>query len=182
MKKIIILILLSNPLFTFSQESLWNSNIKSVFGEVGYGSLKWSGALGFRFWNLGISMGLAGFSASKPRYIYPSKDYPLPKQYEYEEYKFTYILVTTELYYFWEIFDDFIITPSLGFYVQQDSVLARSLRDNDYGLLYYLGKTENKTGITFGLGIDYYYSDDMVVGLGYNYRRGLFARIAYYWF
>lgn len=172
----------------FSQESFWSSKIKSVFGEIGWSNLKLSAALGFRFWNFGLSMGLAGFAASKPKYIYPSNQYPLPKQGEYEESKFTYVLVTTDFYYFFEIFEDFIITPSIGFYVQQDSVLARSLRTNtpfgvpDFGQLYYLGKTENKVGINFGLGVDYYFLDEYIIGLGYNYRRGIFVRFAYYWF
>ncbi len=193
MKKIIstVLLLIFSINFLFGQEeatteNLWSSNIKSVFAEVGYSSLKLTAALGFRFWNVGLSLGLAGFAASKPNYAYPSQQYPRPKEGEYEEYKFTYALVTTEAYYFFEIFDDFIITPSIGFFVQQDSVLARSLRYyepyKDFGVLYYLGKTQNKTGVTFGLGVDYYYDDKIIVGLGYNYRRGVFLRLSYYWY
>jgi len=171
-----------------AQETFWSSNLKSVFGEVGWSKLKLSAALGFRFWNVGASMGLTGFASSKPKYIYPSTQYPIPKKGEYEEYKFTYVLVTTDFYYFFEIFDDFIITPNVGFYVQQDSILAKSLRtttpsgQSDYGQLYYLGKTENKVGINFGIGLDYYYLDNYFVGIGYNYRRGIFLRFAYYWY
>lgn len=168
-----------------AQENFWSSNLKSVFGEVGWSNLRLSAALGFRFWNFGASMGLTGFAASKPKYIYPSTQYPLPKKGEYEDYKFTYVLVTTDFYYFFEIFDDFIITPNVGFYVQQDSILARSLRTstpNDFGQLYYTGKTENKVGLNFGLGVDYYYLDNYFFGIGYNFRRGLFIRFAFYWF
>lgn len=186
MKKIVticFLFLMQIPLI--GQESFWSNNLKSVFGEVGWSKLKLSAALGFRFWNVGASMGLAGFSASNPKYIYPSNQYPMPKPGEYEEYKFTYILVTTDFYYFFEVFDDFIITPNIGFYVQQDSVLARSLRTHiqyDFGQLYYTGKTENKVGLNFGLGVDYYYLDSYFVGIGFNFRRGVYLRFAYYWF
>lgn len=186
MKKVLLMILLCLANSTLmSQETFWSGNLKSVFGEVGWSNLKLSAALGFRFWNIGASMGLTGFAASKPKYIYPSTQYPMPRQGEYEDYKFTYVLVTTDFYYFFEIFDDFIITPNIGFYVQQDSILARSLRTNlqyDFGQLYYTGKTENKVGLNFGIGVDYYYLDNYFVGIGYNYRRGLFIRFAYYWF
>ncbi|MGB9852147.1 MAG: hypothetical protein ACPLPX_04700 [Candidatus Kapaibacteriota bacterium] len=171
-----------------AQESIWSSNLKSVFGELGWSKLKLSAAVGFRFWNVGASMGLTGFAASKPKYIYPSTQYPMPKKGEYEEYKFTYVLVTTDFYYFFEILNDFIITPSIGLYVQQDSLLARSTRlfspsgINDYGQLYYLGRTENKVGLNFGIGFDYYLQEQYFLGIGFNLRRGIFVRFAYYWF
>ncbi|MCX7909711.1 MAG: hypothetical protein N2560_09395 [Ignavibacteria bacterium] len=184
-KNFVIIILLLCGINLKAEESFWASNLKSIFGEVGWSNLKLSAALGFRFWNIGVSMGLTGFAAPKPKYIYPSTQFPLPKLGEYEDYKFTYVLVTTDFYYFFEVFDDFIITPNIGFYVQQDSILARSLRTNiqyDFGQLYYTGKTENKVGLNFGLGIDYYYLDNYFVGIGYNLRRGIFIRFAYYWF
>lgn len=188
MKRFILLLAFTLCLPLYSQETFWENNLKSVFGELGWNKLKLSAALGFRFWNVGASMGLSGFAASKPKYIYPSNQFPMPKKDEYEEYKFTYVLVSTDFYYFFEIFEDFIITPTVGFYVQQDSVLARSLRtypqsaQNDYGQLYYLGKTENKVGMNFGLGLDYYILDKYFVGIGFNYKRGIFLRFAYYWF
>ncbi|MFN3270499.1 MAG: hypothetical protein ACK42G_07925 [Candidatus Kapaibacteriota bacterium] len=188
MKKVVFLLALFISLNSYAQESFWASNLKSVFGEIGWNKLKLSAAVGFRFWNVGASMGLTGFASSKPKYIYPSTQYPLPKKGEYDEYKFTYVLVTTDFYYFFELFDDFIITPTIGFYVQQDSILAKSRRittpygQTDYGQLYYLGKTENKTGLNFGIGIDYYLLDQYFVGIGFNYRRGIFLRFAYYWF
>ncbi|MCX7879872.1 MAG: hypothetical protein N2517_04345 [Ignavibacteria bacterium] len=186
MKRKIILLFLFSTLSCYSQESFWSDNLKSVFGELGWTKIKLSAALGFRFWNLGVSMGLAGFANPSPKYIYPDfNQFPMPKQGEYEEFTFTYILVTTDFYYFYEIFDDFIIVPSLGFYVQQDSILARSTRQNDpagFGALYYLGKTVNKTGINIGIGLDYYFLDNYFAGIGFNLRRGIYLRFAYYWF
>jgi hypothetical protein len=32
------------------------------------------------------------------------------------------------------------------------------------------------------LGLDYYFLDQYFVGIGYNFRRGIFVRFAYYWF
>ncbi len=186
MRKLKIFILLIISCISLkAQDNIWSNNLKSVFGELGWSNLKLSAALGFRFWNLGTSIGLSGFASSKPKYIYPSTQFPMPKPGEFEETKFTYVLVTTDFYYFFEIFDDFIITPNFGFYVQQDSILARSLRtyiQYDFGQLYYTGRTENKVGINFGLSLDYYYLDKYFVGIGYNYKRGIFLRIAYYWF
>jgi len=185
---LILLLMIVNIAIAKGENNIWKDNLKGVFGELGWSDLKLTAGLGFRFWNVGISMGLAGFASSKPKYIYPSTQYPAPKHGEYEESKFTYVLVTTDFYYFFEIFDDFIITPSLGFYVQQDSILARSLRmytplgQPDLGQLYYLGKTENKVGVNFGLGLDYYFLDQYFLGIGYNFRRGIFVRFAYYWF
>lgn len=185
MKKFCLtLILFFTPFSLFSQENFWYSNIKTLFGELGYGKLKTSAAIGFRFWNVGVSMGLAGFAASKPKYIYATTTppYTLPKEYQREEYRFTFILVTTDFHFFFDVFNDFTISPSLGFFVQQDSVLARSKRQEDFGQLYYLGSTVNSTGINFGLCVDYYYSDLLTFGIGYNYRRGIFIRAGYYWF
>lgn len=186
MRKILAFLIISCfPLLLFPQEeSFWHSNIKTAFGELGYGKLKTSAAVGFRFWNVGVSMGLAGFSASKPKYIYPTNTppYTMPKEYQREEYKFTYILVTTDIHYFFDVFEDFTISPSFGFYVQQDSVLARSTRQEDFGQLYHLGRTVNSTGINFGFSVDYYYSDILTIGIGYHTRRGVFLRVGYYWF
>lgn len=180
MKNLILsLILICSSHLLFSQDDLWNSNIKTVFGELGYGKLKLSAAGGFRFWNVGVSIGLAGFANPKPKYTSTNT---LPKDYEREDYKFTHVLVTTDFHYFFDISDDFTISPSFGFFVQQDSVLARSKRQNDYGQLYFLGKTVNSTGVSFGFALDYFYSDLITAGIGYHTRRGIFLRIGYYWF
>lgn len=185
MKKIIpLLILTCSSHLLLSQDNFWNSNIKTAFGELGYGKLKLSAAGGLRFWNVGVSFGLTGFANAKPKYIYPSNTspYTLPKEYEREEYKFTYILVTTDFYYFFDISDVLTISPSFGFFVQQDSVLVRSIRQNDYGQLYFFGKALNSIGVNIGFAIDYFYSDIITVGIGYHTRRGIFLRIGYYWF
>lgn len=185
MKNLIsVLILICSSFLLFSQNNFWGSNIKTAFGELGYSKLKLSAAGGLRFWNVGVSIGLAGFANPKPKYIYPTNTppYTLPKEYEREEYKFTFVLVTTDFHYFLDIFDDFTISPSFGFFVQQDSVLVRSKRQSDYGQLYFFGKTVNSTGVNFGLAIDYFYSEMITVGIGYHTRRGIFLRIGYYWF
>ncbi|MGQ9819619.1 MAG: hypothetical protein ACUVQ1_06825 [Candidatus Kapaibacteriales bacterium] len=178
------LMIICSTYILLAQDNFWNSSIKTAFGELGYGKLKLSAAGGLRFWNIGVSLGLAGFATSKPKYIYPTSTppYTLPKEYEREEYKFTYVLVTTDFHYFFDISDDFTISPSLGFFVQQDSVLARSKRQNDNGQLYFLGKTINSTGVNFGAAIDYFYSDIITIGIGYHTKRGFFLRIGYYWF
>ncbi|MEN6295256.1 MAG: hypothetical protein ABFD61_03895 [Chloroherpetonaceae bacterium] len=156
---------------------------KSVFGDIGYfGPGGLSLGVGVRYWFASLELGLSGFAKSIPNYsmyssevqIYPTQ--PLPNG--YEEDKYSKIIVTGDLAFYLDRLDPFIIFASVGFYSQQDSILAKNIQTGDR----YYYKYYNTSGASFGLGVNYVYSDQFQIGLGYHTKRGVFARVTYYWF
>lgn len=156
---------------------------KSIFGDIGYfGPGGLSVGVGVRYWFASLELGLSGFTKSVPNYSMNSYDVgispsqPLPSG--YEEDKYTKILVTGDLGFYVDILDPFILFASVGFYSQQDTILAKEIQT---GYHYYY-KYYNSSGVAFGVGANYVWDDQFEIGLGYHTKRGVFARITYYWF
>lgn len=156
---------------------------KSIFGDIGYfGPGGLSVGVGVRYWFASLELGLSGFTKSVPNYSMYSYDVgispsqPLPMG--FEEDKYTKILVTGDLGFYVDILDPFILFASIGFYSQQDTILAKDVQE---GYRYYY-KYYNSSGVAFGIGANYVLDDQFEIGLGYHTKRGVFARVTYYWF
>jgi len=156
---------------------------KSIFGDIGYfGPGGLSLGVGARYWFASLELGLSGFAKSVPNYSMNSYDVkitpsqPLPAG--YVEDKYTKILVTADLGFYVDILDPFIIFASVGFYSQQDTILAKEFNSD----VRYYYKYYNSSGVAFGVGANYVLNDVFEIGLGYHTKRGVFARVTYYWF
>jgi len=156
---------------------------KSIFGDVGYfGPGGLSLGVGVRYWFASLELGLSGFAKSVPNYSMNSYDVgitptqPLPGG--YVEDKYTKIIVTGDLGFYVDILDPFIIFASVGFYSQQDTILAKEIQTG----YHYFYKYYNSSGVAFGIGANYVLNDVFEIGLGYHTKRGVFARVTYYWF
>ena len=98
--------------------------------------------------------------------------------------KYSSIHVTTDLYYFHDINDQFTVFGNIGYGVGTDSVLAHHKDDQstaNKNRLYAIG-TETNSGITFGLGVQYFLEEWVGFGIGYHSRRGVYAQFNYFWF
>lgn len=180
MKKITILIicLVASIYSVFPQDNYKEpaGNMKSVFLDAGYDFNGASFALGFRYWNLGLSIGAAGLGATLPEHTNQFITLTDAKE------TFTYhsIWVTTDLYYFYDINDEFTAFANIGYGVGSDSLLATK-RDENTGRKYILG-SENHSSVTFGAGLQYFFQNQIGVAVGYHNKRGVYAQISYYWY
>lgn len=170
---------------TIEKEYQGNDIFKAFFLDAGYGANKFGFGLGFRYWNLGFSFGLAGIGESMPSYQRDWGDGKIiTPETAVNQKAFSSIHVTTDLYYFHDIDDNFTAFVNLGYGVGTDSVLANhkdNLNTNIQNRYYPVG-TENESGITYGLGIQYFLEQWIGFGLGYHSRRGVYAQINYFWF
>lgn len=149
--------------------------IKVISFDAGWGAEKLGLALGFRYWNLGVSFGVAGLGNTLPDHRNERLISGTPSSTE----KYPTIAVTTDLYYFYDINDEFTAFGNFGYSVGTDTVLAR--KDNNDSSLYLYG-TENNAAFTFGLGLQYFLEQWIGIGVGYHTRRGIFAQFNYFWF
>ncbi len=162
----------------FSQETSKEptTNMKSPFFDIGYDFNGMSLGFGFRYWNVGLSLGVSGVGKYLPEH---SRQYlSIPDANE----RFTYpsIWVTADAYYFYDLNDAFTVFGNIGYGVGTDSVLATKKGETN-GSKYILG-AENKSSITFGAGVQYFFPMQIGVGLGYHSKRGIYAQISYYWY
>lgn len=149
--------------------------MKNVFGDVGYGEGGVSFGLGFRYWDLGISVGMSGIGQSVPPHNY----YILATD-VLETYKYPTMWVVGDLYYFYDLNDEFTFFANVGYGVGADTVLATK-KGETTGAKYY-HKTENRSGVTFGAGIQYFIENQIGFGIGYHTRRGPYLQVSYYWY
>lgn len=190
MKKylIIIIIIASIPLFSKNYDDDTSDNYeiseipKSLYGELGYGWNRLSLAAGLRYWVFGLSMGLNGFANGMPNYaqyipnLNLSQTEPLPNGYVSEKY--VGLIVTGDLSIFLESFGDFIVSGSVGYYSQADSILAKDIVTGDR----VRWKTEVYSGLTFGIGFDYPYTENYSIGILAHTKRGIGIRFSYIWY
>ena len=165
------------------EESFFNpkSQLKMLFGDLGYGTRGLSAALGFRYGFLGVDLGLGGFTRSNiPNYnLYPTKEIPFPKNYDSTSYPT--LSVSFDLIYYYDT-GDFSFYGGVGYYSQSDTVLAKSLdQGNTYGTYFYK-QVNKKSGFCFTLGGQYFISETIMVGLGYHTKKGVFAEVGYWWY
>lgn len=163
------------------------TNWKYIFIDIGYGSRGPGGALGFRYWNIGASVGATGFASDIPKTanIYPGDNInigDLPTK------KYPSNIVFGDFIAFYDINLDYTIFAGIGFYSAIDTILA--YREVQGITTYYKKAAETSSGITYNLGIqtslyflneDNYLLDQIVAGLGYHSKLGLFLRISYRW-
>jgi hypothetical protein len=153
---------------------------KGVYFDLGYsGPAGLSAALGFRYWFASVNIGLAGFANKVPNYAY---DYiaikpgqPLPPNYTEERYPA--VIVTGDLSFHYEVTDKITAFASIGYFSQQDTILAYDYKND----LRYYYQYYTTAGACFGVGGEYSVQDDMNLGIGYHTKRGIFARITYIW-
>ena len=162
-----------------------NDIFKAFFLDAGYGANKFGFGLGVRYWNLGFAFGVAGLGESIPSYQRNWGDNKvITPETAVNQKSYSSIHVMTDLYYFYDINDDFTAFVNLGFGVGSDSILANHkdyLNTPYQDRLFPLG-SDSKTGINFGLGIQYFLEQWIGFGLGYHSRRGVYAQINYFWF
>ena len=157
---------------------------KYIFFDLSYGGSGPGFGLGFRYWNLGASIGVTGFANDIPltthRYQgdnFNIKDFP-KKVYPSN-------LVSGDFYGFYDM-EKFTAYVNLGFYSSVDSVLR--FRESNTG--YYKDGVEKHSGITWGFGVDYPLSgldeenkayEQLVVGLGFHSELGVYLKASYRW-
>lgn len=191
MKKVFLLLLIA---FSFNQVVLAQSDtyepvadkdavIKAFMLDIGYGGEGGlSAAIGFRYWFASLSVGLSGFAKDIPNYaqydpstgINPSQ--PLPNGYEEERYPA--IILTADLGLHYDLNEQIGLFANVGVYSQQDTLIGKNYTNgNRYYWKYY-----NSSGLAFGGGVDYAFAEQLIAGIGYHTKRGVFARISYFWF
>lgn len=165
------------------EETEPTGKLMGVNADLGYfGPAGLSLGAGFRYWFAGFTLGISGLMNDIPNYstygydegIYANS--PLPPNYDGKSYPA--LIVTGDFSFHYEVIKKVTAFGSIGFYSQQDTVLAWDFTDD----VYYYWKYTKKSGVCFGLGADFDYSDILKVGLGYHTKRGLFARITYFWY
>jgi hypothetical protein len=149
--------------------------IKSLFADLGYGFIGASGALGFRYSFLGLSIGAAGFNNSVPAHAYGVGGGQVQPA-GTEEKIYTTIAVCGDFYFYHKI-QSFTIFADLGYFSQSDTVLWRDIKTGDFTF----ARSQNKDGITFGAGIQFNVAKDINVGVGLHSKFGIYAQIAYLW-
>lgn len=179
---IAIIISFSLPLNSQESKSAGSSKVQGLMFDLGYGPSKLSAAVGYRWWMFSASLGIAGFANDLPNYartsptgVIISPNQPLPSGYEADRY--TSIDVFGDLGFHYDFYP-FSAFAMLGFYNAQDSILAKNIETGSR----FRYATETKSGMSFGLGGEYIYSDNITIGAGYHTRRGIFARFTYTWF
>ncbi|OGU58517.1 MAG: hypothetical protein A2X64_01340 [Ignavibacteria bacterium GWF2_33_9] len=157
--------------------------VKAVNVDLGYfGPAGLSAAAGFRYWFASFTLGFSGIVNDIPNYalngyaqgIYQTK--PLPAN--FDEKNYPALIVTGDFAYHYQILPKVSAFASLGFYSQSDTTLAWDY-SNDW---YYYWKTQKSSGVAFGLGAEMDYQENLRIGLGYHTKRGIFARLSYYWY
>lgn len=168
----------------YTEETEEPTGIKKAINlDVGFGGPAGvSAALGFRYWFGSFTFGLGGFANSMPNYsrntynvkIYPNN--PLPAG--YSEEKYGALVVTGDFGLHYDGFKPFSVFVLVGFYSQTDSVLAYDYKQD----VRYFYHTLTSSGLAFGFGGEYKLQDAIYVGLGYHTKRGVFAKLTYYWY
>ncbi|HRP02269.1 MAG TPA: hypothetical protein PLE30_06430 [Candidatus Kapabacteria bacterium] len=154
---------------------------KAFFGDVGIGSPGLSIGAGYRYWFLGLNVSLGGFLNSIPGYnhsipngIKINRNEPLPNGFREDKYTSTLMCIDVNGYY--EQFLPVILTASIGYYSQTDTVTAFQLSTGNR----YLYKAETNSGLSFGIGAEYQINDIISAGAMFHTRRGILIRMTYY--
>lgn len=167
------------------------SHIKNIFFDLGYGGRGVSFGLGFRWWNFSAGLGLAGILSYVPKYRYPGIGEPNPMFGNSTSFsdaeKFPSTTVSFDFSYYYDI-SDFSIFATLGYYVQSDSVFKKYLGSqsepdkNNYIGNYYSVGSANETGLAWGLGLQYFITENINTALAYHNKKGIYLQIGYFWY
>lgn len=185
MKLIKNVVIVFGFIFFFNSINLFSIDFKNkekaAFGDVGIGTPGLSLGAGFRYWFLGLNVSLGGFLNSIPGYNYQVPNGVKIRSYEplpvgYREDRYTTTFVGVDLNTYWEEFLPLIITGSIGYYTQSDTLTAYQI---ETGNRYYY-KSETIDGISFGIGAEYQINDIISAGALFHTRRGVLVRMSYY--
>jgi len=148
--------------------------------DLSYGSGGPGGALGVRYRFLGVAISATGFANDIPNTVPQMGNVNNLQQKTYPSNT-----VCADFYGYYDL-DEVSLFASLGFYASVDSVLRWDM-DNK---VYYKGDVKSDEGVCFGLGAqmpltflneDNVYLDQLVGGIGFHSKLGIFLRIAYRW-
>lgn len=160
--------------------------IKAIFIDVGGGGNGMSAALGFRYSFASLSVGLAGFTNKIPNYaltpptgVYFNPTQPLPSG--YTEDKHLGLIVSFDAGFHLDYFYPYTFFATVGYFTQQDSVLAKEVRIDGRSPNRYAYRVENTDGFAFGGGGNYQISDYVALGLGLHTKRGIYGQFVYTW-
>jgi hypothetical protein len=159
-----------------------DASFKMAFAEIGYGTREMTLGIGFRWNYLGLDMNLGGFIDNTPNYIYPSREFPYPKQ--SKEFIYPRTTLTINANYYYDI-SDFSIFASVGYYNQTDTALVRSLDEGNTFGIYFAKRGDpaiDASGVCFGLGVEYFIDEKFATGIGYHTKKGAFLQFGYYWY
>lgn len=155
--------------------------MKGLALDLGYGSYGGSIAFGFRYSMFSLHMGFAGIFDGPPNYSYSPPagvdirpNEPLPSGYVAEE--FTGVGVFGDVGFYLAYLRTLNFFVNVGYYSQQDTILARSPDG-----LYYRYGYKASDGLTFGGGAEYTVSRWFRLAAGFHTRRGVFTRLTYTW-
>jgi hypothetical protein len=150
-----------------------------MFGNVGYSDVGLSAGAGFRYSFVGLSLGLAGFANSMPNF---RKDYWIKESEIGGTERLTKMIFHVDANLYWDLSDIVSVFGMIGYYSQSDSILARKVwtaTDSDDYLYQY--KAETLSGLCFGLGGHYFFTSQLLIGLGWHSKSGFFAQVGYWW-
>jgi hypothetical protein len=164
----------------YEDEDYYEPNWKNLFFDLGYGSGGVGGALGFRYYFIGVSLGVTGFANNIPDAGY---FVPTTEEFEYKNYPSNSVF--GDVYYFYD-FEDFTLFANVGYFSSVDSVMKYYYEDKAYqkhGI-------EEDSGLTWGFGVNkslYFLNeenerfDQLLAGVGYQSEMGIYLQITYRW-
>lgn len=160
--------------------------VKAVFVDVGIGSESLiighgphglSGAVGFRWSMVGLSLGIGGLTND------------LPVQSPYTDQisgntkldTMSSLLVSVDAYYFYDYTKNLSFFANIGYCSISDSVLVYDYNTEAWYRNPTTPQVISTDGFTFGAGFQYVMSEYLFIGAGYHSKRGLYGQLSYYW-
>jgi hypothetical protein len=157
--------------------------MKYLFFDGGYGANGASLGLGMRYSYFGGSINMTGFSKGIPAY---STDYytrPTKESQIGLKENFSNIILNVDGGLYLDIDPSFTVFATLGLFLRSDSVLVQ--KNNSSGVPeapWYPWSAQSSSGITVGLGMQYYLEEYFGFGMGYQTKKGFYLQIGYFWY
>jgi len=149
--------------------------------DLGYGSRGIGGALGFRYSFFGLGVSATGFATDIPN----TSPYTPSNQANLVEKKYPSNTVCLDFFGYYDL-DEVSLFANIGYYASVDSILSWDKQEH----VYYRSGGVTQAGLCYGLGaqIPLTFIDEsnvrleqLVGGIGYHSKLGLYIRIAYRW-
>jgi hypothetical protein len=102
---------------------------------------------------------------------------PLPDGYEEERYSSTQVSIDLGLHV--DYYDPISVFVHFGFYSAQDTILAAKFDGRNTSRYRY--RYEVVSGMAYGGGLEYIWSNTLSFAVGYHTRKGIFGRVVYTW-
>jgi hypothetical protein len=153
--------------------------IKYAFANVGYGQYKVWAEGGFRYWMFGLSGGVSGVGLTMPPY---RTDIMLTQNNIAALETYTKLVIHGEGTIYVDLTPWVSLFGSIGYYSENDSIFARppyTVSDPDNNLYRYKDNTFG--GFCFAAGGQYFFNNQIGVGIGYHTKSGFFVQLGYYW-